>query len=69
MVALPRYAQELEGTRELMRDNFWPYGLTPDNRKTLDALFQYSHEQGFSKIKLNIEELFQPSTLELTEES
>lgn len=71
MVALPRYAQELEDTREPMGDgdNFWPYGLTPDNRKTLDALFQYSHEQGFSKIKLNIEELFHPSTLELTEES
>ena len=33
----------------------------------LDALFQYSHEQGFSKQKLSIEELFHPSTLELVE--
>ena len=69
MVALPWFAQELEDTRKLMGDNFWPYGLTPDNRKTLDALFQYSHEQGFSKRQLKIEELFHPSTLNLVEES
>jgi 4,5-dihydroxyphthalate decarboxylase len=69
MVALPWFAQELEDTRKLMGDNFWPYGLTTDNRKTLDALFQYSHEQGFSKRQLKIEELFHPSTLDLVEES
>jgi 4,5-dihydroxyphthalate decarboxylase len=68
MVALPWFAQELEYTRKLMGENFWPYGLTPDNRKTLDALFQYSHQQGFSKRQLRIEELFHPSTLELAEE-
>ena len=67
MVALPWFAQELEETRKLMGDNFWPYGLTPDNRKTLDALFLYSYEQGFSKQKLSIEELFHPSTMELVE--
>jgi 4,5-dihydroxyphthalate decarboxylase len=69
MVALPWFAQELDDTRKLMGDNFWPYGLTTDNRKTLDALFQYSHEQGFSKRQLKIEELFHPSTLDLVEES
>lgn len=69
MVALPWFAQELEETRKLMGDNFWSYGLTPDNRKTLDALFLYSHEQGFSERQLKIEELFHPSTLELTEET
>ena len=68
MIALPWFAQELEDTRKLMGENFWPYGLTPDNRKTLDALFQYSHEQGFSQRKLNIEELFHPSTHDLLEE-
>ena len=53
----------------LMGDNFWSYGLTPDNRKTLDALFLYSYEQGFSKRQQRIEELFRSSTLELTEET
>ncbi len=64
MVALPWYAQELEETRALMGDNFWPYGIEP-NRKALEALFQYSHEQGLSDRRLTIEELFHPSTLEL----
>jgi 4,5-dihydroxyphthalate decarboxylase len=69
MISLPWFAQELEDTHTLMGQNFWPYGLTSDNRKTLEALFQYSHEQGFSKRKLNVEELFHPSTLALVEES
>jgi 4,5-dihydroxyphthalate decarboxylase len=63
---LPWFAQELEETRELMGENFWPYGVEA-NRKTLEALFQYSYEQGLAKKKLSIEELFHPSTLNLTE--
>jgi len=66
MVSLPWFAAELEATRELMGDNFWPYGIGP-NRKALEALFQYSHEQGLASRRLTIEELFHPSTLELGE--
>jgi len=69
LISLPWLAQEFEETRKVMGDNFWPYGITPDNRKTLEALFQYSHEQGFSQRKLTIEELFHPSTLELQEDT
>jgi 4,5-dihydroxyphthalate decarboxylase len=64
--SLPWFAQELEDTRRRMGENFWPYGIEP-NRKTLDALFQYSHEQGLAKKRLTVEELFHPSTLELEE--
>ncbi len=64
--SLPWYGQELEDVRELMGDNFWPYGVEA-NRKTLEALFRYSYEQGLAKRELRIEELFHPSTLELTE--
>ncbi len=28
-----------------MGDNYWPYGIDA-NRKVLEALFQYSYEQG-----------------------
>jgi 4,5-dihydroxyphthalate decarboxylase len=49
-----------------MGDNFWPYGITP-NHKALEALFQYSHEQGLASKKLTIAELFHTSSLELTE--
>ena len=38
------------------------------DRKVLEAIFQYSHEQGFSERALTIEELFHKSTLGLSEE-
>ena len=61
-ISLPWIAQEIEETRALMGDNFWPYGIRP-NRKALEALFQYSYEQGLSSRKLTIKELFHPSTM------
>jgi len=63
---LPWYGQELEETRAVMGENFWPYGIE-DNLKTLNALFQYSHEQGLAKKRLSVEELFHPSTLHFTD--
>ncbi len=66
MISLPWIGNELEETRALMGDNYWPYGIE-QNRKTLEALFQYSYEQGLSKRRLTIEELFHPSTLKLIE--
>ena len=65
-ISLPWIAQEIEETRTLMGDNFWPYGITP-NRKALKALFQYSYEQGLASRKLTIEELFHQSTMEFEE--
>ena len=65
-ISLPWVAQEIEETRALMGENFWPYGIEP-NRKALEALFQYSHEQGLATRRLTIEELFHPSSLEFTE--
>jgi 4,5-dihydroxyphthalate decarboxylase len=65
---LPWFGQELEETRQLMGNNFWPYGIDA-NRKTLEALFQYSYEQGLASRRLTIEELFHPSTLKLTDPS
>jgi 4,5-dihydroxyphthalate decarboxylase len=49
-----------------MGENYWPYGIEP-NRKALEALFRYSYEQGLAQRLLKIEELFDPSTLELKE--
>jgi 4,5-dihydroxyphthalate decarboxylase len=63
---LPWFAQELEATQELMGKNFFPYGLE-GNRKSLEALFRYSHEQGLASRRLKVEEVFEPSTLELVE--
>jgi len=66
MVSLPWFGQEFEETREIMGDNYWPYGIKP-NRKTLETLFRYSYQQGLASRELTIEELFHPSTLELVE--
>ena len=64
--SLPWYGQELEETKRVMGENFWPYGIDP-NRKTLETLFRYSHEQGLSSRELRIDELFHPSSLEFKE--
>ena len=42
----------------------WPYGIEP-NRKTLEAFLGYCHEQGVTKRRLTLEELF-PKELSLT---
>ena len=65
-ISLPWVGQEIEETRELMGEQFWPYGIEP-NRKALETLFEYSHEQGLATRKLAIEEHFHPSTLTLKE--
>jgi 4,5-dihydroxyphthalate decarboxylase len=62
-VTLPWFTSEWEKTRELMGEDFWPYGLEK-NRKTLEAAVTYSYEQGLIKNQLNIEDLFSKATLE-----
>ena len=63
---LPWYAQEFEETRELMGGNYYSYGVAA-NRKALDALFRYSYQQGLSSRLLEVDELLDPSSLELVE--
>jgi 4,5-dihydroxyphthalate decarboxylase len=63
---LPWYAQELEETRRLMGENFYPYGIGP-NRKTLETLFSYSRHQGLASRVLTIEETFLPESLDFSE--
>jgi 4,5-dihydroxyphthalate decarboxylase len=65
--ALPWYGQELEATREVMGDNFYSYGLSKPNRKTVETLCRYSFEQGMSRRQLTVEELFAPEGLDMVE--
>lgn len=60
---LPWQINELERTRALMGEDWWPYGLEA-NRKTVAALCRYSFEQGLAARLLSPEELFAPETLE-----
>ena len=61
-ISLPWVAADIEDTRRAMGDDYWPYGFKR-NEKALNALFQYSHEQGLASKRLRIEDLFHPSTL------
>lgn len=60
--SLPWQTYELESTIDLMGDDYWPYGVDA-NRSTLEAMTQYSYEQGLTNRKLSVEELFAPETV------
>jgi 4,5-dihydroxyphthalate decarboxylase len=51
-------------TREMFGDDPFPYGIEA-NRKMLETLIDFSHEQGLIPAKPKIEELFAESTLSL----
>ncbi len=62
-VTLPFIEEQLAATRELMGEDFWPYGLE-SSRKTLDTFLRHHHAQGLSSRLVRPEELFHPSTHE-----
>jgi 4,5-dihydroxyphthalate decarboxylase len=62
-VTMPFVEEQLKATRELMGEDFWPYGVEP-NRKTLEAFLRHHHGQGISPRLVAVEELFHPATLE-----
>lgn len=56
-VTLPWVAAEVMATRELMGEDFWPYGVE-QNRAALEAMVRYAHEQGLISERPAIESLF-----------
>jgi len=62
--SLPWYGQELEDTRKVMGDNYYSYGIK-GNKKVLKKICNYSYDQGLSKSKLSIKDLFHKSGLDL----
>jgi len=54
----------LAKTREIFGADPFPYGVKA-NRKMLETIIDYSVEQGLTPRKLQLEDLFAPSTLEL----
>jgi 4,5-dihydroxyphthalate decarboxylase len=52
------YRHAWEEERQLLGPDPWEYGMTEANRKTLDTLVGYSHEQGLMKRRWSLEELF-----------
>jgi len=58
---LPWLLSEVEEEKAILGEDFWPYGIEP-NRPTLEALVQYSYEQGLAARVMKLEELFTPET-------
>lgn len=61
-VTLPWINAEFRRTRELMGEDFWPYGLAA-NRHVLETQMRWSREDGLQARTLSIEELFASSLL------
>ena len=62
-IMLPWLNDHIDRTRDLMGEDYWPYGVEP-NRHTLETFLRYSFEQGLSKRLLKPEEIFAPETIE-----
>jgi 4,5-dihydroxyphthalate decarboxylase len=60
---LPWLIRHVEDTRNLMGQDFWPYGFEP-NVLPLTTFLRYSHEQGLAKRILKPQELFAAESLE-----
>jgi 4,5-dihydroxyphthalate decarboxylase len=65
MVTLPWLEAETNETAAIMGEDFWRYGVD-QNRPEIDALTQYAFEQGLIERKPTIEELFHPSTFDMS---
>jgi 4,5-dihydroxyphthalate decarboxylase len=60
LVSGPEY---LAMTRDILGDDPFPYGIQA-NRKMLETVVGFSHEQGLTPRKMKIEELFAEETLD-----
>jgi len=56
---------EYDRVRKVMGEDFWSYGVA-ENRHVLETLTRYSFAQGLLARKLNVDEMFVPSTYELS---
>lgn len=56
-IGLPWVTAELEATKQVMGEDFWPYGVE-QNRKTLAAMARYSYQQGLAVRMIEVEEMF-----------
>jgi 4,5-dihydroxyphthalate decarboxylase len=58
IVPLAWYREAWEEQEQILGPDPWEYGLTDNNRKTLQTLIGYSHEQGLIRQKPTLEQLF-----------
>ncbi len=54
---LPWLDAHLRETEDIMGKDYWPYG-TEANRRDIETLCRYSHEQGIISTRMKVEDLF-----------
>ena len=59
---LPWFSKLIDEDRGLLGEDWWPYGMAA-NRKAVDAVLRYHHEQGLTKRRLTCEDIFLPELL------
>lgn len=60
---LPWYVAQNDEAIALMGSDFWPFGVLR-NVKTLETFLDYHHDQGLSKRRVEVAELFAPELLD-----
>ena len=58
----PWFSQLVEEDLAVLGQDWWPYGIAA-NRKALDAVLRYHHEQGITSQLLTVEDIFLPALL------
>ncbi len=56
-LTLPWIEAEYRATQAVLGEDIWPYGVEA-NRKAIDTLCRYLHEQGFTGRQMSVDELF-----------
>jgi hypothetical protein len=62
-IMLPWCSNLIDEDRALLGDDWWPYGIQR-NRSAIDVVLRYHYEQGLTKRRLTIEDVFFPDLLD-----
>ena len=62
-IMLPWFSKLIDEDRSLLGEDWWPYGMGA-NRKAVDAVLRYHHEQGLTKRRLTCEDIFMKELLD-----
>jgi 4,5-dihydroxyphthalate decarboxylase len=52
----------IEEEKRVIGEDWYPYGIAA-NRETIEALLQYTHEQGLTDRRVKLDELFAPAAM------
>jgi 4,5-dihydroxyphthalate decarboxylase len=61
-LTLPWVEAEYRATQAVLGEDIWPYGVAA-NRQPIETLCRYLHEQGFTKRRMSVHDLFAPGPL------